>query len=580
VALVADKVAFAEKYVTAPDSRPWTIEGRPWIVDEFWLPLDGWKLWPVDESKLCATCSKKSNTLTESYAAGNRTRTKAHLTKHKCAGLKCEPILIVALNLKRQMGKSFNTAAWALAKIFRDENESVQMIAVAEDQVARIFAKNYKRVITTSTALNKRCKVRGNKIEVPKKNSDFEVTATSLSAVSDTRTVVIVEEARSVPAAVAMAVIPTLFARGGWECPDGHVKSHDGTDHPDAPRKCSVCKRPTQPWYGKTLLVSSAGELKDDDGDWYAEFIDYYNKNPHPNVHVFRSQENLNPKVSSKAVDAFGSIFGNLDSTRVYADIEGANEFRRKGETFMSEADFRRVIDSGLQNVEGSTEPCVAFLDTSQSVEKTCLVVTAHDSLHAADLWERLYTPQVKVWLPEDMPHNVIDDEEVYQYLKLVMPMYTGLRRMLIDTRGRPWAVRLVKRLKMLRSRWTSKLDSIGKHNDESQQGWDVFEQRILMQTMRLQDTPGMVSEIRGLVRKRSLQGDEPAKIVDRDRRKSHKDITETIAMTCYMTALEQLKGGGIGLAQVQRQGSRAKLHAILKRQQTRVTRGLGPDSY
>lgn len=547
---LVEKKRFAERYITTPDGRPFLFDGYEWMLDQFWLPLDGWKLWPVDNNKLCESCAAKANTLVEKRTAVRSTRTKNHLQTRDCAGLKLEPLLVVAINIKRQQGKSFGAAGYSLATAFKQDHESIQIVAASEDQVTRIFNKNYRGPIKRNKMLEKRAIVRGTTIEIPRRNSDIQVTATSLSAVSDTRTRVIVEEARAVPVKVAMAVIPTLFARGGWECPEGrnHTRTHDGVDHPNAPKKCSVCGKKTQPWYGRTLLLSSAGEISDDDGDWFAELIDVYTKNPHPNVHVFRSTENLNPKISKKQVTAFSDIFGNLDSTRTYADIEGANEWRRRGDPFMSESDITRIIDPRLGNEDGNAKPCVAFLDTSQTVEKTCWVVVADDTDLSSDPWEYIYTPRIDVWLPEDMG-GVIDDNVVYEHLGLHLPMFPGLRRMLIDTTGRPWAVRLLKRLKQLRAKWVTRVEGIGKHHTESQQGWSVLEQRILLQKLRLMNVAGMMKEFRGAIRKRDPQGEHPEKIVDRNRRQAHRDITEAIAMCCYLIQLEQIRGGSLGLA-------------------------------
>ena len=102
-----------------------------------------------------------------------------------------------------------------------------------------------------------------------------------------------------------------------------------------------------------------------------------------------------------------------------------------------------------------------------------------------------------------------------------------------------------------------------------------------------LMDVPGMMDEFKGLRIRRPKHG--PPVVEDKDRCKSHKDITETIAMCCYLVALEQLTGGQLGLGQT-RQARRAEIavpgitRARLSRTRGRSarfkpTRGIDPTS-
>ncbi len=582
---LVDKVAFAEKHITAPDGEPFSLKGRDWVLDEIWRPLDSWKLWPNERGQLCKECSRLANTMTEDYAAAAPTQTAEHVATG-CVGLRVEPIVIVAANLKRQSGKTFNTAAWAMARAFKDDRESIALLAGSEDQVQRLYTKNYKRPIENSKILSKHARCLGTRIIIDKTGSDIELLPTALSSVGDTRTAVVIDECRVVPPNIAVALIPTLFARGGWHCPDYHVRTHSGVEDPDAPRECSVCASPMQPWYGKALLLSSAGELDETEADWFFDFVAHYQKNPHPNVHVFSSQETLNPKVSQKMVSVVADVFGALESTKVYADIEAGNESRRKGDDVLTKAELKRCADVRLSNAPECDRPCVAFLDTSLSVEKTSLVVLADDP-DSAEPWERVYTPRIDWWDPADMPGHVIDEKVVENHLRKVLPLYTGLRTLHIDARqgagsGETWARRVAQRLSkdgFMVQLW----EKSSPH--ESMAGWSELIKRVRTGTIRFIELKEIFDEFKGVKRRRRSDGSD--EIVDRDRAKMHKDITETMALCCYLVALEVMKRGSgmkrireIGQGVAERMRGRLDSSNRPRVPQGSIAKRFGPNSY
>ncbi len=583
---LADKISFAQKHIRTPDGEPFSLEGRQWVLDELWRPLDGWKLWPVQKGSLCSSCSDRAGKLTEDYHASDETRTPKHAATG-CAGLKSEPIVIVAEFLKRQTGKTFNVAAWAMSRAFKDKRESIALLAGSEAQVERLYNKNYKKPIEGSRALSKRAHCLGTRIHVESTDSDIEILPTAMSSVGDTRTVVILDECRVVPPDIAVAMIPTLFARGGWQCPDYHVRTHAGVSDASAPKECSVCGKATEPWHGKALLLSSAGELDDSEADWFFEFVEYYQKNPHPNVHVFASSETLNPKVSQKMVDVTVEVFGALESTKVYANIEGSNEPGRKDDDVLTPAEVKRCADPKLENLDECALPCVGFLDTALVVEKISLVTLAQDPASLTP-WEKVFTPRIDFWLPSEMRGGVADEDVIYAHLAKVLPLYTGLRELNFDVRtgatgGETWGRRVVAKLRKDGFRvviW----EKTSQH--ESHAGWAELIKRIRQTTIRYLDLPEIHREIRGVTTRRR---GEVSAVVDKNRKKSHKDITEGLALCCYLAALEVLKGGRVGMARIRQIGAEvsARRAGIRGPQDGRVrlpsgsiTKGFGPDSY
>lgn len=537
---LARAIAFAEKHLTAPDGTPFSFEGRDWLLNQIWRPYFGWKLWPVNPDKLCDECAAKAGTFVDEHELSS-----TH-AKGECDGLKCEPQLIIAVRIKRQTGKTTGVKGLLLPQIFLDEHESIVFAAGSEDQAKRLYDEHYKIQVTNTPALVDHAKVRGTSI-VTDKGSELQIVPTTISAVGGTCTSVVLDECRIVPANVAVAMLPMLFARGGWRCPLYHVRTHKGVEDPSAPKKCTVCGKRMVPWYGRALLTSSASEIKDTDADWFHEFIEYHRENPHPNIHVFDSEENLNPKVSSKVVNVFSEAFSVLDATRELAEIEAGNRSLRRGEPFVGDADIKRCIDRSLRNVEALAAPAVGFVDTSETDEKTSVVILANDTAAGSDiLWEYLFQAWVHFWSPADLEGHVIDDMAVERHIDLVLGVFSGLREIYIDTRGRPWAIRMFKRLRQ-RSRKVKAWDK--PRSDESDSGWENLRGRMLTRprpTIRLQDIPEQTREFAGLRRRRS-QNETMTKVIDRRRDLCHKDITESTAMCCYLVCRQQVRAVASG---------------------------------
>lgn len=578
------RIAFAAKHFTSPDGLPWSLTGRQWVVDEMWLPLDGWKLWPEDKTKLCPSCSAKANTIVEDYHASDETRTKKH-AELGCAGLRSEPILILIANLKRQTGKTMNVGAWCVTQAAMSDRQSIALLAGSEDQIKRLFDSNYKRPIENSKKLSQLFRVMGTRLVCDKRSSDIEILPTTITSVGDTRTGVVIDECRKVPADIGPALFATMLARGGWECPSrmrSHVRTHNGVEDPDAPKKCSVCGQETQPWFGKSMFLSSAGELKDSDADWYFDLKEFFLKHPHPNVHVFASQENLNPKSSQKVNSVLAEVFGSIEATRAAAGIESGNEFLRKGQPFMSAADVKRCVDDTLVNEESWSGNCVGFLDTSENVEKTSLVILGEEDGCSVP-WDLLVEVRCDFWIPADLPGGIVDVGEVERHCTSILSTFSGLRAFHIDTRGsREWTEmqRRLSRSFPIAKRWVC-------NKGEDQDGWNILYRRMATRPrprIRIQNIPEQSSEFAGL---RWGPGREGQLVVhDKKRAKMHRDITESMACCCYLADMLSRRGGRIGMAELVRlRAERVKESAIERVRSTRrfnpVGGGFrGPESY
>jgi hypothetical protein len=545
-----EQIDFAESHIKAPDGSAFSLKGRQWVIDQIWRPLNGWKLWPVDTDKLCKDCAAKAGKIVDSYH-------DATANHGDCAGLVSEPILYVAVEVKRQQGKTFNAATWALSDLVLEECESIALLAGSEDQVGRIFEKNYRKTIKQSEELTEALTVRGTRIVCEDTGSDIEILPTALSSVSDTRTVVILDECRMVPPAIAAAVIPTTFSRGGWQCSVSnlHYRTHKGVAS-EHKKTCGVCGSKTEPWYARVLMTSSVGVVTDSDKDWFMEFVEHHKENPHPNVHVFASTETLNPKTSEKNINASMEVFGQIESMRVHMNVEAGGKKQRKGEDVVTQADVKLVSHKTLHNEGSSRSRAVAFLDSSNTVEKTSFVILAEDQEQSQSPWEHVYLSHLKFWWPgKSMKARVIDPAEVQSHLESVLPMYPNLEVLEIDPKlgarrakdpKTAWPVTMMRNIRAGGSeKWRQKLKVWRPDSVQDDVGWDELERRILNQTLALQWVKEIFDEFKGITRKNM-------RVVDRNRDRMHADIIKAIACALFRIRLMQLRKGGPSMADLQ----------------------------
>ena len=238
-----EKADFARKHWTAPGGEVFEIDSEEWLYQHYWRPLHSFRLTPNDVEKLCDKCRQRAGSLTEDYYLADKTTTKRH-AKDGCSGLRSEPIQFVLLILKRQSGKTVGTSGYIAAELFKGQNESIAFISGSEGQSKELFRVHYREPITRNPKLDARSRIVGSQIFVKGTGSDFTFLPTSLAgATGGTKTKVVIDEAREVPAPVAMALIPTIFAQSGWECPmggEGHTRTKGDLDTPKR-KKCSAC---------------------------------------------------------------------------------------------------------------------------------------------------------------------------------------------------------------------------------------------------------------------------------------------------------------------------------------------------
>ena len=592
LALVDEKIAFAEKHIRNKEGQPWSLKGREWVRDEFWLPADGWKLWRFEDVEPCDVCADQIGDII-GHPSDNPT------TKCKCGGLCAEPILVTVLNLERGDGKTFNLMAYSIATIFKAKNKSMSAIWASEDQGARIFDENWGEAVRQSKVLSspKRSKIHGTPpiLDALGTKSRIEVlTASHRSNTGGRRTHILADEARDIHARTFMALLPSTNAMHGVECPSGHVQltPEDVESMGKIPLTCSACGRRLSQWWPRVIVVSAAGVLGGNERDWLFELIEKLTAEPHKNYHLFTSAswgKTLNPRKSEKVSSAMTEVFGSLPSTRQYAAAEYGDKWVTPGEDALTPADIKRVMDGSLHNLEdGTSAPSIGFLDTSLTREKTSIVILTEEP-DCAYPWERVYLSFLDFWWPGHgrcKSWRTIKPDPVKLVIESVLPLYPGMVKFVMDLKTgakkqveEAWPVILFRELRKGAGEWRKKIEPWKGTEDNSDIGWDLLLERTIDETIRLQKSKEIIEEIKGVMISRPKNSDKRARVVDRNRAQMHKDITQSLADLCYLIKKEQLKGTR---PRYTREQAAARSVTNLLRGGTRSTRiggmNMGPD--
>ena len=560
---VDQRLEFARKNIRDKSGKKWTDKGRDWIKEEFWTPADGWKLWPkAEDGQLCDQCGELAGTIGET-----RAELKAKLEALPdgcCGGLKIEPIILSVLCLPRRSGKTFNTAAYVLSQLLLQHHRRIAFICSSEDQMRSLFRENYSTIVKQNSKMGKSLEVfehRGT-IKCAKTKSLFEGMSTSHGSVTGRgRTNVIIDECRDVPSRTMMALLPSVYEANGVECPRGHIHTPNKAE---APSHCPVCRSELEPWYGRILLMSSAGLIEGSGGekDWFPELIEHLRANPSPNVHLYESESSINPDVSEVITNTVESVFGSLESTRSYVAVEVGNQFTRKGENLLVKPQIDRCVDSGLRNHTSSEQKCVAFLDTSRTNDLTSLVILAEDPKKTTEPWGHLVVERIDIWDPKKLPGGVINPAEVLAHLDLYLPMYPNLMSLAVDTRVMPWATALVKKVKKERT-WGRVVQGWNKRRAERKSSWSLLHQRILSGTIRIPANQQLRKELISVRKITDIDGQMD--IRDASRRHRHVDVADALAVCCYLAHLESITDRTSLGATIENVKARALLRQLYK---------------
>lgn len=570
---------FCEAYWTDKNGHPFSLKDREWVIEHMWRPLDGYKAWPVawagwadgkmqPGEKLCPSCAPRADKLIDHPSEVEETQTEEHFASTGgCRGLRATKIIVVVECLPRREGKTTNAMGYCASSIFKLRNQLIMYIAAAEDQATDLVEKNFKRPIRKNPTLLDRVHMPGLTITVPNLNSQFMALPASFSSVTGRGpNLAVIDESRDVEARLAMAFISSILDGGGTECPHGHWATQEKED---APTECPICGGPTQVFYGLALIMSAAGmEEGSEEKDWFKDLVELLEEKSHPNFYLHRRDDRTNPATSRTVTSAIGDVFGTMKSTKHYILAEGKNQFARKGEDFLTDAEIARCIDKTLQNQTGSTRRCVAFLDTSDVGDLTSLVILGEDERSPKDEpFKYLLTERIDYWKPSEQPGGVVDDALILKHLDTYMRLFPGLVAFRIDTRLRPWARTLVKTIRApslpggLRRSWGHVTDGWDKGSEERSIGYSQLESLVLELKIRMQDHPILRAEFKGVRATRGLNN--MLDVRDRNRKRRHADILDALSVCCLLALEYALKPGRRGFGETE---DKEEMRAVLER--------------
>lgn len=495
-------VGFCRKFLDDGAGGPWSIEGRDYVVREIWRPLLGYRVVApahTEAEDLCEACRKMLGEIVLEEAVFR--------VEHEadCAGATTTPIVVVGVNLPRRGGKTHSILSFATASIFLQANKRWSYMASAEDQADALLEVKVLRSLRRHASIAHLWKHTGNVIEVPGRNSWLEILPHSAgSAVGRGSTGVLVDESRSVHAEVAAALMPMIEDCHGLECPKGHGTWSDPTASsglPPAPRTCPKCASPTVRWWGRVLFCSSSGMIEDrPDKDWFGDWIEQRIKVPHPNVHIFATDKQINPSVSPVLHGAIAGAFADVAAIADYVAVESSNKRMRRGEVYVKPQEIEAVVDRKLVDEPRGARASVGFLDTSRTGDITSLAMLEDDSQPGEAQLHRLVVRHVRIWDPKnrtDCPTGSVNDKDVEAYLEAVLPNFPRLQKFRVDTRIMPWAKALVR-----------SLIAKGFRRVEDTEGWGEMEnssmylelmELIAQRRIRIPDNAQLRGELQGL---------------------------------------------------------------------------------
>lgn len=553
-------VAFNERYNDDDSGGRWTLEGRDYVLTEMWRPLQSYHLFPRSPEEALRLCPLCRLQVMAEQLESEWTPPPRH--SRECPGLETTPIVAVGANAPRRDGKTKNGTAYALSTIFLERFKRVAYIAAAEDQSEELVEIKMAKQIRRSPKLDGKAHITGSKILVEDRDSWLEVLPHSAaSVVGRGYTHVLVDECRDLDAKTFIALIASIFASHGVECPFGHGSWPVLESGPPAPTTCPHCGAALSRWFPRILAMSASGETQDmDEKDWFDAWIQKRIEIPVPGTRVWRTEKRMNPSVSKKVVSAVHRSFGDVAGVSHHLDVEIGNKPLRRGEIYVKKQEVEAVTDYRLLDQDASTRAAVAFLDTSKTGDKTSLVIciedddpipsalkgykAQHDGRVLGIPFEFLALRHLKVWDPTNKascPGGFVDPAAVEAYIEKVVPRFTRLLKFKVDTRVMPWAKQLVANCQ--KKPWgRGRIEPYeGQLTEDSAMYLELLE-RITGRTIRIPVNEELSKELVSLRKIDLAKGG--IKVVDANADKSgrsrraggiHRDIAMSLAGCCLL---------------------------------------------
>lgn len=527
---------------------------------EILLPLYGWRIYSrADEGQsLCGRCRKFAGKIVEWQPELEDTLERDHGPWHTegCAGLGMTKIQVIVVCVNRRGGKTTNVLAIAGERIAHDAFQEIMMFAAAGSQTEKLFRDNLVepmlRIENDGGDIDE-FEVVGSAVRFPEHSSALHIVDSSRRSVTGRgENMLIVEEARDVDGALFVKALPSILDRNYLMCGNGHRHPFTPADADRPRRYCPECTDRLEPHFAAVLIISSAGVLDDSpELAWFAELVTMLERDRPPSFHLFRDDDVANPAITKEARGVL-EVFERVPAISEMVRAERTNEFKKRGENYVSDADVRRCVDPSLRAVEGTQASALAFLDTSLKKDLISLVVMTPDDgadawwargphAPAPAPWALVTVPCLWMWEPRKMGKAGVADEHVmWAELEPLLPLFPALMEVWVDVRVQPWAHRLVElalRSKTSYGRLFRRYQHGQREEEVKKAGFKLLANRIEGRTIRLfgpvtdHRTKRIIDEFNGLKRKVGPDGDWG--VVDRNRKIMHADVVSGLASLC-----------------------------------------------
>lgn len=540
------------------DNEGRQIEARSWFIENLIKPLDGFKTWPRGER----LCDEHRRRVGEIRPKRSLCRVLPH---DECDGLRGEKILFVVLDVARQEGKTTSGAAYELTDLLEGRNCHCLFLAASESQSDRVFDQKFVTLLKSRPDLASRIEIGMDSLRNPLQNNTFLYVPTSAKSIAaGTYRLIFVDEVRDVDPEVITKLIMSMASVTGVECPSGHMTAGrprcptcrnevDGFEcdiHGEIPvPTCPACGIELDEFFGRTLLMSSAGE----ESAFFTQIVDRLHEVPAPNWHLFSSADRLNQAKSRATVSAFVEVLGDLDASRGLVHREAYNIPGSAGDKFLHIKEIEAVIRDDLANYNATTMRCVGFLDCSRTTDLTSLVMVGDPSSEngpSPNLFHQLRTIRIDVWDPKDSrqsPSGRVEYRAVREFLAELLSTnrFPGLLELAIDTRLLTDADELFDWVH--RQPWGGRVTSFkGDHHDDEAM-FDQLSTRIRELRIELPMHKRLRDELRGLHVIVSPSG--RSRVVDSakgnrrgGRKQLHRDVSMSLAGCCLLAAKYQAR--------------------------------------
>lgn len=598
-------VRVGEALAVASDGTPFRLDERRAWVRRVWGAVTGCKVWPipdrvVEPTELCDDCRARIGQLrewswsidgvsdAELDSEGEPVWTvRPEHADGACVGLGLYPQTFVWLNLPRQEGKTFQAGVLSNVLALTLENFRASFLSNSEDQSEALWTENFAPFVERNgddlegIAEIGRTSIRYRETLFGAESTaaiDFMTASGSSSTGRTKRDLIVIDECRDISPELVTKVTPAITSTKGLRCPHGHVR-HLWTGR-RLPRDCGACQARLMPYWGRLLLMSSAGQRVGGDRDWFADGLDLLREEPSRYAWVLATHESRNPIVSQTTRSAIAEVFGKIPQMRTAVDVEIHNRAVSAGNDYVAMRHVERASVSRQE--DGSALPCVGFLDASTVDELTTLVLLEDVGLDAGEEpWTHLRHVRLDVWAPNprrlvrpaedrDFLRQIgqqVDEAHVWEHLAALLPRFPGLRSLGVDTLGVAWAGRLVQRAARSGTGWGRVVVSVRRSVHERDVAFADLEARVVARGESRRGHPErarslemiacaqLAAEFKGARKRRTNDG--AMRVTDQSRHVRHLDLVDALAMACYEAHKLALRPRGGSLADVAANESR-----------------------